>query len=96
MSYLSSGVLTISKISYTMVSTVVPNGSDKRMFYCQGSRINANSYLNGRSLGVQSLEASNNYMYGNLEKNVAASSECARVAAFPKSNDNTKVLRVFE
>ena len=47
---------------------------------------------------LKSSEAGNNYKYGNREKqNVAASSDCMRVvAAFPKSNDSTKVVRVFE
>jgi hypothetical protein len=36
-------------------------------------------------------------MYGNFEKNVAASSDCARVVvAFSKSSNNEKVVRVFE
>jgi hypothetical protein len=46
---------------------------------------------------LQSSEANNNYMYGNLEKNVAASSDCARVVVvFPKSNYYDKVVRVYE
>ena len=44
------------------------------------------------------LQSNNDYMYGNLEKYVAASSDCARVVvAFSKSTDyNEKVVRVFE
>jgi hypothetical protein len=47
---------------------------------------------------LQSSETSYNHNYGNFEKNVAASSDCARVVvAFSKSTGyNEKVVRVFE